>query len=67
MVLAVISEENCVIFVFGTAQNMKQNTSSGIAFCSKTQCNLQQNAVLFAAKREVFSSKTQGVLLLNAR
>jgi len=66
MVLAFISEENCVIFAFGTAQNMKQNDSSGIAFCSKTQCNLQQNAVLFAAKRKVFSSKTQSCLLQNA-
>ena len=37
MVLAFISEENCVIFAFGTAQNMKLNDSSGID-------NLQQIA-----------------------
>jgi len=59
MVLAFISEENCVIFAFGTAQNMKLNDSSGIAFCCKTQCNLQQNARYLAAKREVFCCKTQ--------
>ncbi|WP_146210626.1 hypothetical protein [Hoylesella shahii] len=34
---------------------------------SKRQRNLQQNAVHLAAKRSAICSKTQGVLLLNAR
>ena len=34
---------------------------------SKRQRNLQQNAVHLAAKRSAICSKTQGVLMLNAR
>ena len=34
---------------------------------SKRQCNLQQNTLHLVAKRSAICSKTQGVLLLNAR
>jgi hypothetical protein len=34
---------------------------------SKRQRNLQQNALHLAAKRSAICSKTQGVLMLNAR
>ena len=34
---------------------------------SKQQRNLQRNALYLAAKRSAICSKTQGVLLLNAR
>ena len=36
-------------------------------FCSKTQCNMHQNAVQYAPKRIVFCTKTQGKMQRNAR
>jgi len=37
------------------------------AFCCKTDCVLQQNTTLFAAKRKVKCCKTQGKMQQNAR
>ena len=59
----------------GTAHNSVQaililhkytNNTKTIAFCTKKQGKMQQNAVQSAAKRKVKCSKTQGKKLQNA-
>ena len=60
----------------GTAHNSVQaililhkytNDAKTIAFCTKKQGKMQQNAVQSAAKRSAKHGKTQGKTLQNAR
>jgi len=36
------------------------------AFCTKTQCNMHQNAMQYAPKRSAICTKTRGKMLQNA-
>ena len=59
------------VFAFLFHEKLRQisvrNNPKTAPFLIFSFCNLQQNALHLAAKRSAICSKTQGVLLLNAR
>ena len=56
-----------LIYAFnGRTRKWRLIASCCNAFCSKTHCNMQQNALYFASKRIVFCIKTHCILHQNA-
>ena len=63
---AFLFEENSPKFASAATRKWRLIASWCNAFCSKTQCNMQQNAVHFAPKRNAICTKMQCNMHQNA-
>ena len=66
MLLHFSLKKNSPKFASTTTRKWRLIASCCNAFCSKTHCNMQQNALYFASKRIAFCIKTHCILHQNA-
>ena len=67
MLLHFSLKKNSPKFASATTRKWRLIASCCNAFCTKMQCNMHQNAVQFAPKRNEICAKTQHNLQQNAR